>query len=135
VVTFNLFPAFLKASFICASGIPAISQITVPFLTTATHISGLPFPEPIRTSKGLRVKLNCGKTRIHIFPIVPIAFDKTTRSASSWFSVNQFPSVAIKPYSPKATYLFPLGFPSYLVRCGLRYFTRLGCIIIIHHPS
>jgi hypothetical protein len=79
----NLLPAFLKVFLIKASSKSASSQIIVPALTTATHNSGFPLPEPIRTPIGFLVIDNCGKTLIHMWPVFPNDFDKTTRSDSN----------------------------------------------------
>jgi hypothetical protein len=69
----------------------------VPALTTATQYSGLPFPEPIRTSNGFRVIGNWGKIRTHILPVFSKHLAKTTRAASICFAVIQLPVVAINP--------------------------------------
>ena len=42
----------VSASRATSSDTPAISNITLPGLTTATQPSGAPLPEPIRTSRG-----------------------------------------------------------------------------------
>ena len=51
-----------------SSSTPASSKRIRPGCTTATHSSGLPFPEPIRVSAGLWVTGLSGKTRIQTLP-------------------------------------------------------------------
>lgn len=64
----NLCIANRNASRAISSVTPATSNNIVPFLTTATQASGLPFPDPIRTSAGFLVRANCGKIRTQTFP-------------------------------------------------------------------
>jgi hypothetical protein len=108
----SLFPAALNAFLASSSGIPFTSNITVPFLTTATHLSGAPLPEPIRTSNGFLVNDICGKILIHIFPVLPNLLLIAILAASICLESIQAPSVAINPHSPKATYELPFALPS-----------------------
>src|SRR3954447_7956813 len=78
--------SFAAASFIASrasfSGMPSISNSTLPGRTTATHCSGAPLPLPIRVSCGFLVIGLSGKTRTQIFP--PRAMNRVmaTRAAS-----------------------------------------------------
>ena len=63
--TGNLCIASLKASLATSSETPAISNITLPGLTTATQYSGEPLPLPIRVSAGFSVIGLSGKILIH----------------------------------------------------------------------
>jgi len=47
---------------------PSISKITRPGLTRATHNSGVPLPEPMRTSAGFFDTGTSGKIRIQTRP-------------------------------------------------------------------
>ena len=55
VFTGSLCPAKRSASRANGSDTPASSNITRPGLTTATHPSGFPLPEPMRVSAGFWV--------------------------------------------------------------------------------
>src|SRR5215218_12620 len=55
VRTGSLWPARRIASRASGSGTPASSNMTRPGLTTATHPSGEPLPEPMRVSAGFFV--------------------------------------------------------------------------------
>ena len=99
----SLCPASRIASRASSSGTPASSNITRPGLTTATHPSGLPLPDPIRVSAGFLVKGLSGKTLIQTFPPRLIFRVMATRAASIWRLVIQPRSSAFSPYSPKVT--------------------------------
>ena len=79
------------------SGTPASSNITRPGLTTATHPSGLPLPEPMRVSAGFLVTDLSGKMLIHTFPPRRMCRVIATRAASIWRFVIQAGSSATKP--------------------------------------
>lgn len=64
----SLWLASLNASNATSLETSSISNIMVPFFTTATQNSGDPFPLPILTSKGFLVIDICGKILIQIFP-------------------------------------------------------------------
>ena len=57
-----------SASFAVCTVTPSISKITRPGLTRATHNSGVPLPEPIRTSAGFFDTGTSGKIRIQTRP-------------------------------------------------------------------
>lgn len=77
-----MLPAALKPSLESSSVMPPNSNITVPFLTTATHLSGLPLPEPIGTPDAFLVNDMCGKILIHIFPVLPNRLEIAIRADS-----------------------------------------------------
>src|SRR6185503_14160330 len=64
VFTGSLWPARRIASRASGSGTPDSSNITRPGLTTATHPSGEPLPEPMRVSAGFFVYGLSGKMLI-----------------------------------------------------------------------
>src|SRR3954452_7556879 len=57
-----------SASFAVCTVTPSISKITRPGLTRATHNSGVPLPEPMRTSAGFFDTGRSGKIRIQTRP-------------------------------------------------------------------
>src|SRR5580704_5685662 len=64
----NLAAASDSASFAVCTVTPSISKITRPGLTRANHNSGVPLPEPIRTSAGFFDTGTSGKIRIQTRP-------------------------------------------------------------------
>src|SRR6516164_2113398 len=60
--------ASASASFAVCTVTPSISKITRPGLTRATHNSGVPLPEPMRTSAGFFDTGTSGKMRIQTRP-------------------------------------------------------------------
>src|SRR6185369_7554100 len=64
----SLAAASESASRAVCTGTPSISKITRPGLTRATHSSGVPLPEPMRTSAGFLETGTSGKTRIQTRP-------------------------------------------------------------------
>src|SRR5699024_11302432 len=64
----SLCAARRSASRAVSSSTPATSNKILPGLTTATHPSRAPLPEPIRTSKGFAVYGLSGKILIQTFP-------------------------------------------------------------------
>src|SRR5262249_18027521 len=75
-----------RASF---SGMPSISNSTLPGRTTATHCSGAPLPLPIRVSCGFLVIGLSGNTRTQILPPRAMKRVIATRAASICLSVSQ----------------------------------------------
>ena len=71
--------------------------MTRPGLTTATHPSGLPLPEPMRVSAGFFVTGLSGKMLIHTFPPRRMWRVIATRAASIWRLVTQPGSRASSP--------------------------------------
>src|SRR5579863_6206424 len=119
------------ASCAVARSTPAISNITRPGFTTATHFSGAPLPLPMRVSAGFLVKGLSGKMRIHSFPPRLMNLVMATREASICRSVIQAGSSALRPYSPNERSLPRQAFPARRPRCCLRYFTFFGINIVV----
>src|SRR5260221_13536528 len=57
-----------SASFAVCTVTPSISKITRPGLTRATHNSGVPLPEPMRTSAGFFDTGRAGKNPVQTRP-------------------------------------------------------------------
>src|ERR1700736_2017442 len=64
----SLAAASVSASFAVCTVTPSISKRTRPGLTRATHNSGVPLPEPMRTSAGFFDTGRSGKIRIQTRP-------------------------------------------------------------------
>src|SRR5439155_1618466 len=71
-----------SASRAVASLTPSSSNMMRPGLTRATHSSGAPLPDPMRTSAGFLVTGTSGKTRIHTRPARFMARVMARRAAS-----------------------------------------------------
>src|SRR5438270_493988 len=132
--TGSLCAASLIASRASGSETPASSNITRPGLTTATHPSGDPLPEPMRVSAGFFVTGLSGKTLIQTLPPRLILRVIAIRAASIWRLVSQPLSSALSPYSPNCTLTCPREIPRRRPRCCLRCLTRLGDSISAHPP-
>src|SRR5437667_7420904 len=85
----SLCAARLMASRAVSSATPDSSNMTRPGLTTATHPSGLPLPEPMRVSAGFFVTGLSGKMLIQTFPPRRMWRVIATRAASIWRLVTQ----------------------------------------------
>src|SRR5581483_7522551 len=127
----SLCAARLMASRASASVTPESSNITRPGLTTATHPSGLPLPEPMRVSAGFLVTGLSGKTLIQTLPPRLMCRVIAIRAASICRLVIQHGSIACKPKSPKVKALPRSAAPPMRPRCTLRHFTRLGVSILL----
>src|SRR4029079_6223613 len=92
-----------SASLAVCTVTPSISKITRPGLTRATHSSGVPLPEPMRTSAGLFHTGRSGNTRIQTRPARFMWRVSARRAASIWRAVTRSGSSALRPYSPKAS--------------------------------
>jgi len=114
-----------------ARSTPAISNITRPGFTTATHFSGGPLPLPILVSAGFLVYGLSGKIRIHNFPPRLMNRVIATREASICRSVIQAGSSAFNPYSPNASAPPRHALPVRRPRCCLRYLTFFGINIMV----
>src|SRR3984957_5557817 len=122
----SLCAASCMASCAVARSTPAISNITRPGFTTATHFSGAPLPLPMRVSAGFLVNGLSGKIRIHSLPPRFMNRVIATREASIWRSVIHAGSSAFSPYSPNDNSPPRQAFPRRRPRCCLRYFTFFG---------
>src|SRR4051812_27613280 len=126
VRTGSFMPARRSASRARGSGTPASSNMTRPGLTTATHPSGEPLPEPMRVSAGFLVTGLSGYTLIQTLPPRLILRVMAIRAASIWRFVSQPASSALMPNSPNCTFVWPRESPGLRPRCCLRCLTRLG---------
>src|SRR5207248_472833 len=111
VRTGSLCPASRMASRARGSGTPASSNISRPGLTTATHPSGEPLPEPIRVSAGFLVNDLSGYTLIQTLPPRLILRLIAIRAASICRLVIQPESIALRPNSPNCTFTCPRDSP------------------------
>ena len=105
-----------------------------PGLTRATHSSGAPLPEPMRTSAGFLVTGTSGKMRIHTRPARFMARVMARRAASIWRAVMRSGSTALRPCEPKFSSVPPLAWPWMRPLKALRYLVRAGCSIVVY-PS
>src|SRR5262245_49982505 len=76
---------------------PSSSNMMRPGLTRATHSSGAPLPEPMRTSAGFLVTGTSGKTRIQTRPVRFMPRVMARRAASIWRAVSRSGSIALRP--------------------------------------
>src|SRR6188472_3021028 len=106
-----------------------------PGLTTATHSSGLPLPEPMRVSAGFFVTGLSGKMLIQTLPPRLMWRVMAIRAASIWRAVSQPGSRAWIPNSPKVISLPPLVRPLVRPRWCLRCATLRGINIGSVLPS
>src|ERR1700710_2124873 len=100
--------------------------MTRPGLTTATHPSGEPLPEPMRVSAGFFVTGLSGYTLIQTLPPRLILRVIAIRAASIWRFVSQPASSDFRPYSPNWIDVCPRDSPALRPRCCLRCLTRFG---------
>ena len=77
-----------------------ISKMTRPGLTRATHSSGVPLPEPIRTSAGFFDTGTSGKMRIQTRPARFMWRVSARRAASIWRAVIRSGAIAFRPNWP-----------------------------------
>ena len=118
--------ALLRAIRACSSLGNDSSNRMRPGLTTATHSSGLPLPEPMRVSAGFFVTGLSGNTLIQTLPPRLMARVMAIRAASIWRAVSQPGSRAWIPYSPKASSVTPVARPLVRPRWCLRWATLRG---------
>src|ERR1700704_2769646 len=119
-----------SASGAVASLTPSSSNMMRPGFTRATHSSGAPLPEPIRTSAGFLVTGTSGKMRIHTRPARFMARVMARRAASIWRAVMRSGSTALSPCEPKLSVVPPLAWPWIRPLKALRYLVRAGCSIV-----
>src|SRR5262245_581419 len=118
-----------------------------PGLTTATHSSGLPLPEPMRVSAGFWVTGLSGNSRIHTLPPRLMWRVMAIRAASIWRAEIHPGSSAWMPYSPKSSSVAPLAWPCMRPRWCLRCATlrginmslvsrpEVGRLVVVVHPA
>src|SRR5947209_1600973 len=112
------------------SSTPASSNSTRPGRTTATQNSGLPLPEPMRTSAGFFVTDLSGKTLIQTLPPRLMWRVIAIRAASICRLVIHTGSSACKPYSPNVSVLPTSALPRMRPRCWRRHFTLFGVSMV-----
>src|SRR5205823_14947791 len=98
----SLAAASASASLAVCTVTPSISNITRPGLTRATQYSGVPLPDPMRTSAGFFDTGTSGNTRIQTRPARFMWRVSARRAASIWLAVTRSGSVAFRPNWPKA---------------------------------
>src|SRR5436305_9972432 len=108
---------------------PSISKMTRPGLTRATHSSGVPLPEPMRTSAGFFDTGTSGKIRIQTRPARFIMRVSARRAASICRAVTRSGSMAFRPYWPKDNVAPEVATPWMRPLCAFRNFVFFGCIM------
>src|SRR3954463_15080190 len=110
---------------------PSISNSTRPGLTRATHSSRAPLPEPMRTSAGFFDTGTSGNTRIQTRPARFMWRVSARRAASIWRAVTRSGSIALRPYSPKASDCPLVARPWMRPLCALRNLVLIGCSMTV----
>src|ERR1700754_4109827 len=125
----SLAAASESASFAVCTVTPSISKITRPGLTRATHNSGVPLPEPMRTSAGFFDTGRSGNTRIQTRPARFMWRVSARRAASIWRAVMRSGAIAFRPNWPKDNVAPDEATPWMRPLCALRNFVFFGCIM------
>src|SRR6266702_3275836 len=125
----SLAAASVSASFAVCTVTPSISKSTRPGLTRATHSSGAPLPEPMRTSAGFFDTGTSGNTRIQPRPARFMWRVSARRAASIWRAVTRSGSVAFRPNWPNANVAPEVATPWIRPLCAFRNFVFFGCIM------
>src|SRR5580658_787852 len=115
-----------KASRAIGPGTPSSSNMMRPGLTRQTQNSGVPLPDPMRTSAGFTDTGTSGKMRIQTRPMRLMWRVMARRAASISRAVTRPGSVAFRPKLPKLSAVPPLARPWMRPLCALRYLVRLG---------
>src|SRR5947209_3574475 len=118
-----------SASFAVCTVTPSISKITRPGLTRATHNSGVPLPEPMRTSAGFLDTGTSGKIRIQTRPARFMWRVSARRAASIWRAVMRSGAIAFSPNWPTDKVAPEVAVPWMRPLCALRNFVFFGCIM------
>src|SRR4051812_17990690 len=114
---------------------PSISNSTRPGLTRATHSSGAPLPEPMRTSAGFFDTGTSGNTRIQTRPARFMWRVSARRAASIWRAVTRSGSVAFRPNWPKGHGAPQDANPGRRPLFAFREFVFFGLIIASNPPN
>src|SRR5471030_3163244 len=125
----NLAAASDSASFAVCTVTPSISKITRPGLTRATHNSGVPLPEPIRTSAGFFDTGTSGKMRIQTRPARFMWRVSARRAASIWRAVMRSGAIAFRPNWPNDNAAPEVATPWIRPLCAFRNLVFFGCIM------
>src|SRR5215813_10645490 len=120
-----------SASRAVCTGTPSISKITRPGLTRATQYSGVPLPEPMRTSAGFFETGTSGNTRIQTRPARFMWRVSARRAASICRAVTRSGSIAFRPYWPNDNVAPEVAVPWTRPLCAFRNFVFLGCIMAL----
>src|SRR5580692_5520397 len=126
----NLAAASASASLATWMVTPSISNMMRPGLTRATHNSGVPLPEPMRTSSGFFDTGTSGNTRIQTRPERFMCRVSARRAASIWRAVTRSGSIALSPNWPNARSIALEATPWMRPLWALRNLVRIGCSII-----
>src|SRR4051794_30041624 len=118
-----------SASRAVCTATPSISKITRPGFTRATHNSGEPLPEPMRTSAGFLDTGTSGNTRIQTRPARFMWRVSARRAASVLRAVTRSGSIAFRPNWPKDNVAPELATPWIRPLCAFRNFVFFGCIM------
>src|SRR5947209_11240477 len=118
-----------SASFAVCTVTPSISKMTRPGLTRATHNSGVPLPEPIRTSAGFFDTGTSGKMRIQTRPARFMWRVSARRAASIWRAVMRSGAIALRPNWPNDNVAPEVAVPCIRPLCAFRNFVFFGCIM------
>src|SRR5690242_10692732 len=127
VVIGSLAAASSSASLASPTGMPSTSNRMRPGFTRVTHSSMPPLPEPMRTSSGFLVTGTSGKTRIQTRPARFMWRVSARRAASICRAVTRSGSIALRPYSPKASVCPLVAWPRMRPLCALRNLVLIGC--------
>src|SRR5262245_58450165 len=98
----SLAAARSSASLAVVTDTPSTSKMMRPGLMRVTQYSGVPLPEPMRTSSGFFDTGTSGNTRIQTRPARFMWRVSARRAASSWRAVTRSGSSALSPNWPKA---------------------------------
>src|ERR1700712_3753526 len=125
----NLAAASDSASFAVCTVTPSISKITRPGLTRATHSSGVPLPEPMRTSAGFFDTGRSGKIRIQTRQARFMCRVSARRAASIWRAVMRSGAIAFRPNWPNDKIAPEVATPWIRPLCAFRNLVFFGCIM------
>src|SRR6202040_3128749 len=120
-----------SASFAVCTVTPSISKMTRPGFTRATHNSGVPLPEPIRTSAGFFDTGTSGKIRIQTRPARFMWRVSARRAASIWRAVMRSGAIAFRPNWPNDNVAPEVAVPWIRPLCAFRNFVFFGCIMAL----
>src|SRR5579863_6613619 len=127
----SLAAASASASLAVCTVTPSISNNMRPGLTRATHNSGVPLPEPMRTSAGFFDTGTSGKTRIQTRPARFMWRVSARRAASIWRAVTRSGAIAFRPNWPNDNVAPEVAVPWIRPLCAFRNFVFFGCIMAL----
>src|SRR3954464_6939814 len=127
----SLAAASVSASLAVCTVTPSISKMTRPGFTRATHNSGVPLPEPMRTSAGFFDTGTSGKMRIQTRPARFMWRVSARRAASIWRAVMRSGAIAFRPNWPNDNVAPEVATPWIRPLCAFRNFVFFGCIMAL----